>query len=244
MNRLSKIIYAIVLISLIIFNIPLSAMAADFSDKFELYESWDSSLKEYTMEISNELDIPYSALVAIMYHESRFKSDVGTKYIGLMQVGSTTDVLNFLSNNGLEISKDDLYNPEINIKAGALILRYAMDKTDNIEDAFYVYTCGEGAVKSRIAKGLPKNNATIEITTLYYDYSEYFNDKQVSEYKKFLVDELYRMRSEAARIQEEINEYNKYELEYYNHKLSLINNSIDFIVASLDSISSKESGHG
>ena len=79
-----------------------------------------------------------------------------------------------LSNNGLKTSKKGLYNPETNIRAGALILRYAMDKATNMEDAFYIYTCGEGAVKKRKANGQKKNKATIEITELYYEYSEYF----------------------------------------------------------------------
>lgn len=240
MRKWTKVIIAILLSVLAICSICLNVTASDFSDKFELYESWDKSLKEYTMDISKELDVPYSALIAIIYHESRFNSDVGTKYIGLMQVGSTTDVLNFLSNNGMDISKQDLYVPEINIKAGALILRYAIDTTGNIEDAFYVYTCGESAVESRVSNGLPKNKATVEITELYYDYCEYFNEKDRTEYKELLLDELDKLVDEVEQIESKIKDGNEYEVEYYNQKLHLINQNIDFIIASLDSVESED----
>ena len=174
MKKLLGAIIALLTTFAIICAVAVPSKAADFSDKFELYESWNNNLKVYTREVSEELDVPYSALVAIIYHESRFKSDVGTNYIGLMQVGCTSDILNFLSNNGLKTSKKGLYNPETNIRAGALILRYAMDKATNMEDAFYIYTCEESAVKKRKANGQKKNKATIEITELYYEYSEYF----------------------------------------------------------------------
>lgn len=174
MKKLLGAIIALLTTFAIICAVAVPSKAADFSDKFELYESWNKNLKVYTREVSEELDIPYSALVAIIYHESRFNSDVGTNYIGLMQVGYSSDILNFLSNNGLKTSKKGLYNPETNIRAGALILRYAMDKATNMEDAFYIYTCGEAAVKKRKANGQKKNKATVEITELYYEYSEYF----------------------------------------------------------------------
>lgn len=236
MNKITKIIWAALSSIFVICMISINVKAADFSDKFELYEAWDNGLKEYTMEISDELDVPYSALIAIIYHESRFKSDVGTKYIGLMQVGSTSDVLNFLSNNGMDISKNDLYIPEINIRAGALILRYAIDITDNIEDAFYVYTCGESAVKYRNENGLSKNKATTEITELYYDYYEYFDEENRSEYKELLLNELNKMTDMVEQIELSMSGCNEYELDYYSQKLHLINQNIDYIVSSLNSM--------
>ena len=155
----------------------IKAKAADFSDKYELYEAWDSGLKEYTLDVSEQLDIPYSAIIAIIYHESRFLSDVGSTYKGLMQVGSTTDVLNFLRNCGMNLKGNDLYDPYINILAGSYILDYAIDKSSSIEDAFYIYTCGEGNVRDRKNNGLSYNNATIEIIELYYDFEEYLSKK-------------------------------------------------------------------
>ena len=153
----------------------IKAKAADFSDKYELYEAWDSGLKEYALDISEQLDIPYSAIIAIIYHESRFLSDVGSTYKGLMQVGSTTDVLNFLRNCGMNLRGNDLYDPYVNILAGSYILDYAIDKSSSIEDAFYIYTCGEGNVRNRKNNGLSYNNATIEIIELYYDFEEYLS---------------------------------------------------------------------
>lgn len=95
MKKLLGAIIALLTTFAIICAVAVPSKAADFSDKFELYESWNNNLKVYTREVSKELDVPYSALVAIIYHESRFKSDVGTSYIGLMQVGCTSDIFEF-----------------------------------------------------------------------------------------------------------------------------------------------------
>lgn len=179
-DRVLSVLSAFMICATILCMPTIKAKAADFSDKYELYEAWDSGLKEYTLDISEQLDVPYSAVIAIIYHESRFLSDVGSTYKGLMQVGSTTDVLIFLRNCGMNLKGNDLYDPYVNILAGSYILDYAIDKSSSIEDAFYIYTCGEGNVRNRKNSGLPYNNATIEIIELYYDFEEYFS-KQVEE---------------------------------------------------------------
>ena len=174
-DRALSMLSAFIFCATILCMPTIKAKAADFSDKYELYEAWDSGLKEYTLDVSEQLDIPYSAIIAIIYHESRFLSDVGSTYKGLMQVGSTTDVLNFLRNCGMNLKGNDLYDPYVNILAGSYILDYAMDKSSSIEDAFYIYTCGEGNVRDRKNNGLSYNNATIEIIELYYDFEEYLS---------------------------------------------------------------------
>ena len=176
-DRVLSMLSAFMFCATILCMPTIKAKAADFSDKYELYEAWDSGLKEYTLDVSEQLDIPYSAIIAIIYHESRFLSDVGSTYKGLMQVGSTTDVLNFLRNCGMNLKGNDLYDPYINILAGSYILDYAIDKSGSIEDAFYIYTCGEGNVRDRKNNGLSYNNATIEIIELYYDFEEYLSQQ-------------------------------------------------------------------
>ena len=236
MKKLLGAIIALLATLAIICAVAVPSKAADFSDKYELYESWNNNLKVYTREVSEELDIPYSALVAIIYHESRFNSDVGTSYIGLMQVGCTSDILNFLSNNGLKTSKNGLYNPETNIRAGALILRYAMDKSTNMEDAFYIYTCGEGAVKKRKANGQRKNKATIEITELYYDYSDYFAKQNKNDYRLFLLDELNSVQDELDETNGLLQSCEAYQSDYYNQQLLFIEQKLDFINSELENL--------
>ena len=174
-DRALSMLSAFIFCATILCMPTIKAKAADFSDKYELYEAWDSGLKEYTLDVSEQLDIPYSAIIAIIYHESRFLSDVGSTYKGLMQVGSTKDVLNFLRNCGMNLKGNDLYDPYVNILAGSYILDYAIDKSSSIEDAFYIYTCGEGNVRNRKNNGLSYNNATVEIIELYYDFEEYLS---------------------------------------------------------------------
>lgn len=236
MKKLLCTVLALILVCTTICAMAVPSKAADFSDKYELYEAWDSELKSYTQEISEEYEIPYAALIAIIYHESRFDSSVGSSYIGLMQVGCTTDIMNFLSERGLSISKSDLYNAKVNIKAGALILRYAMDKTDTMEDAFYIYTCGEGAVKIRKQKGLAKNKATVEITELYYEYANYFAESKRQAYKEFLLDELNSAQTELNDLSESADSCEAYQTEYYDWQIRFSEMKLEYIQSELEGL--------
>jgi len=233
MKKLLCTILACIMVSCTICTTVVSSKAADFSDKYELYETWDNELKEYTKTISEEYGVPYAALVAIIYHESRFDPSVGTNYIGLMQVGSTKDILNFLEERGIKVTKSDLYNAETNIKCGAVILKYAIDETDTIEDAFYVYTCGEGAVKIRKQNGLAKNKATIEITELYYEYANYFAESKRQAYENFLLDELDAAQEELNNLTQSADSCEAYQTEYYDWQVRFSQLKLEYIQSEL-----------
>lgn len=94
-------------------------------------EAWrrDISLPEkyqkYTWEWCQMLDLDYNLVLALMYHESRFKLDVysRTNDIGVMQVNEN----NKKWANELAKRKIDLYEPYDNILAGLLIYKHYQD---------------------------------------------------------------------------------------------------------------------
>lgn len=115
----------------------------------ELYENWDLELKEYTYNLCIDKDLDYDTIIAVIYNESRFLSDVtgyntnGTKDYGLMQINdSAFDFLN--KTIGLE-SMADLYDPKTNILAGTTLMEYHIDFTDDVDLALLRYQIGEGA---------------------------------------------------------------------------------------------------
>lgn len=232
---IKRIIIILIVSIILIVGLTPKGGASDFSDKYELYDAWSQELKDFSLDVCKEFNVPYAAVVAIIYHESRFDPSVGETYIGLMQVGATTDVLNFLKNNGLETSKKELYSPKTNIMAGTLILKYALEKAEyNIEEAFYIYTCGEGAVKRRNVLGLSKNKATIEITDLYYAYANYLAEQERQQYNSFLLNELETAQTELANVEELLNNCAPYEEEYYSWYLKLAQIKVEFIESELN----------
>lgn len=58
----------------------------------EDYEQWDNK------KLVSELDVGMRALVVgVVEHESRFQGSIGEKYRGLMQIGTSGDVMRFLA---------------------------------------------------------------------------------------------------------------------------------------------------
>ena len=51
-DRVLSMLSAFMFCATILCMPTIKAKAADFSDKYELYEAWDSGLKEYTLDIS------------------------------------------------------------------------------------------------------------------------------------------------------------------------------------------------
>jgi soluble lytic murein transglycosylase-like protein len=166
----------IILISALL---PCAYAQSNLDDYLELYEQWDNELITYTNNLCEEHDIPYSVVIAIIYHESRFKDNVGTKYVGLMQISTSSDVINFLKKNGVLTSASELYNPKTNILAGIMMLKYAKSKSSNKNDMIYIYAMGEGNVKKRKNAGLSYDNATKEIISLSDKYEVHFSENGI-----------------------------------------------------------------
>lgn len=122
-----------------------------------LYKAWNEDLKEYTKELCKENNIEYKYVLAIIWNESRFQSDVqsrlGDSYnYGLMQVNSVT--FDFLNEKiGLE-NVEELFDPETNILAGITLLSYHRQFVDNDRDMIFRYQVGEGNYNEMKKKGI------------------------------------------------------------------------------------------
>ena len=106
-----------------------------------VYPNWKEDYEQWSnKKLVSEYDTSMRALVVgVVEHESRFRGGVGEKYRGLMQIGTSGDVLKFLG-----VSKDELYDEKINIRCGVKMLRYYLGKSEgNVERALCMYGCGD-----------------------------------------------------------------------------------------------------
>lgn len=104
-------------------------------------EEYHSLVKKYAEKYS----VPEEIVFAVIKVESNFDPDVVSSAgaVGLMQMlPSTYEWLT--SKLGDEYSKDDLYDPETNIKYGTYYLQYLYSRFGSWEKAIIAYNWGEG----------------------------------------------------------------------------------------------------
>ena len=198
---------------------------ADYKDS---YYAFDDELKTYTQELCEEYEVPYSLVIAIMYHESRFKPDVGTKYVGLMQVGTTKDINAFLKNQNEEAFGHvyNLYDPKTNILAGVTILKKDIESSKTLEEAMCKYACGEAnyAKRMRMGSGYCKpSREIIEIMHEYEDIIEYDFLKNKLEHEKEHYHELMR---ESEIHGESFNEFYEFAISNSFEVINFLTNEI------------------
>ena len=112
---------------------------------------------EYADTIKKEADkndLPYDLVFAVIRTESSFRphveSSVGAR--GLMQLTEETfDWTKTKMADAGDETYEDLYNPHINIKYGAKLLRLLLDEFDSEDTALCAYHAGWGNAKKWLA---------------------------------------------------------------------------------------------
>lgn len=149
-----KKLLKIILILLIIYVIIYLAF-----NKFNLHERIAKELyprkySEYVGKYSEEYGVDELLVYAIIKAESNFKPDVVSKSnaVGLMQLMDITaeDTAKKL---GMEYNKEDLKDPEINIKLGTKYFSILNETYKNISIALTAYNAGSGNVDKWIQEG-------------------------------------------------------------------------------------------
>lgn len=103
---------------------------------YKIYDKLVDLIIESTLKYGDEYNVPYKLLIFVMDVESDFRPDVVSKAgaIGLMQIMPKVwldkDNKNKLQNIGITKAKQ-LYDPELNIKAGSYILSLYIKQCNN-----------------------------------------------------------------------------------------------------------------
>lgn len=171
--KIAKIVIftAIILITIIIFrNIILKII-------------YPQKYSEYVEKYAEEYKIEKELIYAMIKAESNFKQDAisGKEAFGLMQILESTanEVAEELE---LEITKEELLNPETNICLGTKYFVNLLKKYGNIELALTAYNAGIGNVDKWLEEGTIKKDGT-DIENIPYKETNNYVRKILRNYK-------------------------------------------------------------
>jgi len=157
LNKKIFIILSIILLVVILFNIKKIQniiLKIIFPIKYE----------QYVEKYSKEYNVEENLIFAIIKAESNFNKDISSnkEAKGLMQILYST-AEEVAESVNLQISKQDLYNEEVNINIGTKYIAKLIQKYDNVELALAAYNAGTGNVDKWIEQGiLKKDGSNIE----------------------------------------------------------------------------------
>ena len=104
---------------------------------------------------SRNYDLDPALLAAVIYQESRFRSDARSRAgaIGLMQLLPSTARGIAIRTGGTRLRVSDLYDPEINVRYGCWYLRHLLDRYDDEQTALAAYNAGQTNVDRWLEDG-------------------------------------------------------------------------------------------
>lgn len=189
MKRLLKFIITLLILIFIIFILFKIINIDDIIMK-KLYPV---KYSEYVEKYAREYNIDKYMVYAIIKAESNFdeKAKSESNAIGLMQIMETT-AIETANKMKLEITEEDLFNPEINIKIGLNYFAYLVEQyNNNYALAIVAYNAGIGNVDKWIENGTIKPDGT-NIENVPFKETNNYVRKILRDYK--IYKELYVQR--------------------------------------------------
>ena len=142
--------------------------------------------KLYQTEVSkyaNEYNMDENLIYAIIKAESNFDENAVSRSnaVGLMQLmyDTAVDIAKILD---IEIDKEKLLQPDININLGTKYMSMLMQKYQNLEVALAAYNAGSGNVDNWIANGTIKSNGS-DIENIPFNETNNYVRKILRDYK-------------------------------------------------------------
>lgn len=182
-QRTRKIVKPIVAVLILVGLIMLLIGMKKILIKVNYPEKYTNYVEKYAKEYEIEKELIY----AIIKAESNFKEDAISKKeaMGLMQILEST-AKDVAKNIDLEISKEKLLEPEININLGTKYLSLLIEKYNNLELALAAYNAGIGNVDRWINDGIIKKDGT-DIEKIPYKETNNYVRKVMRNYKVYKV---------------------------------------------------------
>jgi peptidoglycan lytic transglycosylase len=141
----------------------LAVAAGAFAYVHETSPPWYERIRyplrysEYVRVHAREHDLDPALMAAVIYQESKFRSDAKSSSgaIGLMQLTPSTANGIAIRTGGHAFRTSDLYNPEINIRYGAWYLHNLFAKYRSERLVLAAYNAGQGNVDRWLAHEEP-----------------------------------------------------------------------------------------
>lgn len=110
--------------------------------------------KNWVVAFSDEYDLDIALVYSVIKVESDFDKNAVSKSgaMGLMQILPSTAKW-IAEELGVDFEKQNLFEPELNIRFGCFYLRYLFDKFNDREIVICAYNAGEGKVQDWIIDG-------------------------------------------------------------------------------------------
>lgn len=140
---------------------------------------------------AEEYHLEPALVFAVIKTESNFdpKARSGKEAHGLMQITeSTLDWAILRENQGAEYTMADLYDPEINIKYGCLILSLLTSEFEDTDTALAAYNAGRGNALKWLKDSRYSEDGVHLLTTPYQETNEYIKkvNKNREKYRQML----------------------------------------------------------
>lgn len=166
---MKKKIYVIFLISLVVLFLFSTAI---------YFVCVPKKYRNYVVEYSDEFGLEKELVYSIIKVESDYKKDAVSKSgaLGLMQILPST--ARWIAKElGEEYSKENMFDPKVNIRFGCFYLRYLFNKFEKQEIVICAYNAGEGKVFDWVENGaLNRNKIDYEETKNYLvKVEKYYN---------------------------------------------------------------------
>lgn len=155
-----------------------------------LKKIYKTDYSKYVEKYSKEYEVDKYLIYATIKAESNFNPEAKSSQgaIGLMQLLYST-AEEIAPRAGIEVTEENIYDPEININLGTKLLSILIQKYGNNELALAAYNAGPGNVDSWISKGTLKNDGTDAENIPFTETNNYVR-KILRDYKIYL--ELYK----------------------------------------------------
>ena len=158
MKRLIKFL-TIMIIFLLLYFILFKIIELD---KIVMKKIYPLKYSEYVEKYAKEYNIDKYLVYAIIKAESNFEEEAksASNAIGLMQIMEAT-AMETANKIDLDVSENDLFNPELNIKIGLKYFTTLLEKyNNNYNLAIIAYNAGIGNVDKWIQDGIIKADGT------------------------------------------------------------------------------------
>ena len=165
------IIFVVIVIVAIIAGID-AAKQLEYEHKLAMHpKKYSEYVEKYAAEYEIDEDIIYAVIKTESDFDSNAVSGVGAR--GLMQImGETFDWIKFRLDDE-ETVYDDMFDPEMNIRYGAYLVDYLLEKFGDKDTAIAAYHAGAGCVdgwledKANSADGKRLDNIPSNTTAHY-----------------------------------------------------------------------------
>ena len=173
MIRFNKTCLTLLLLLIVLI---LSFFVVRFSMKQYYTNVYPTKYEEYVVKYATAYDVDVNLVYAIIHTESSFVTDAesNVKARGLMQI--MEDTFEWAKNrmqDETQISYDDLYDAETNIKYGTYILNLLLDEFKTEDTAIAAYHAGWGNVKKWLKDPEKSKDGTHINAIPFHDTDEY-----------------------------------------------------------------------